>query len=430
MRSTVALTPWNEFSHANPLACLALSQFIPSNTHTHLETHFTLETAMPTTPAVASLPEPIWDTQVASTPESAADWLLPGFISRGNMTLLTSMWKAGKTTLLAHLLARRNTGQPLLGLPVSAGKTVVISEEPRQFWAERCRQFNFGGNLCLFTQPFPRLPSAEEWRGLLQRVGQLQAEQGVDLVVVDSLTHFLRAENAANGILDLLMPVRELTARGMAALLMHHPRKNAAGLGLAGRGHTALQIEVDISIEMRHAGGNLDSRARRFYCLSRHTVTPRHFLFELNADGSDYAVLPAADADGFDEQWDVLRMVLEDAEQKLTRLDILDEWPDDFAKPAGQTLWRWLNRAVAAQLIQVEGTGRKVDPFRYWLAAAEERWRQEQPFYEIFERQRRDLKLPFESLRDRKRKQARDHDDLNEPLPDGARIWPPGAPID
>src|SRR5438876_1660194 len=105
---------------------------------------------------------------------------------------------------------------------------------------------------------------------------------------------------------------------------------------------TALHSEVDISIEMRHAGDNLESRARRFFCLSRHADTPRHLLFELNADGSDYAVLSETDDEGFSEHWTVLRMVLEDAPQKLTRLDILDEWPADFAKPDPVTLWRWL----------------------------------------------------------------------------------------
>ena len=380
---------------------------------------------MSTAPADALLPQGIWDTEVASMPETAADWLLPGFVSRHNMTLLTSMWKAGKTTLLSHLLARRASGQPLLGRPVSPGKSVVISEEPRTLWADRCRKFNFGGKLCLFPQPFPHLPTAEQWRGLLQHVAQLQKDQGVDLLVIDSLTHFLRAENVAHGVLDLMMPVRELTSRGMAALFMHHPRRHGAGVGIAGRGHGALHTEVDISIEMRHAGDNLESRARRFFCLSRHADTPRHLLFELNADGSDYTVLTDTDDEGFSEHWTVLRMVLDDAPQKLTRLDILDEWPADFAKPAPITLWRWLESAVAANLVKVEGKGSKSDPFRYWLAEAEARWR-EDPFYEVMEQQRRDLKLPFQSLRDWKRNQT-GKSDWDAPLPKGARLWPPEA---
>ena len=373
------------------------------------------------------LPQEIWDNQVASIAETSTDWLLPGFLSRGNVTLLTSMWKAGKTTLLAHLLARRASGQPFLDRPVTPGKTVVISEEPRSLWADRCRRFNFGGKLCLIPQPFPHLPSADQWRGLIARVAQLKADHGIDLLVIDSVTHFLRAENAASGVLDLLMPVRELTTQGMAALFMHHPRRHGASAGNAGRGHGAIHTEVDISIEMRHAGDNLDSRARRFFCMSRHAATPRHFLFELNADGADYTVLTATDDAGFSEQWDILRMVLEDADQKLTRLDILDEWPADYPKPSTGTLWNWLKSAESAKLINVEGTGRKSDPFRYWVDAAEARWR-ENPFYDHMEKQLRDLKLPFKSLRERKRQQSANADiDWDAPLPKNARLWPPGS---
>ncbi len=157
----------------------------------------------------------------------------------------------------------------------------------------------------------------------------------------------------------------------MAALLMHHPRRRDSGPGSAGRGHGALHSEVDISIEMRHAGADLDSRARRFFCLSRHADTPRHLSFELNADGADYTVLPETADDGFSEQWDILRMVLDDAAKKLTRLEILADWPVDYPKPCPAILWRWLQSAVAAGLAKVEGSGKKSAPFRYWLPATE-----------------------------------------------------------
>lgn len=356
---------------------------------------------MPNTLAAGPMPQEIWDKQVASNAAASADWLLDGFVARGNITLLTSMWKSGKTTLLAHLLARRVNGQPLLGRAVAPGKSVVISEEPRALWAERCQRFEFGGSLCLFPQPFPHLPSAAEWRGLMERVGQLQTEHGVDLLVIDSVTHFLRAESAAVGVLDLLMPVRELATRGMAALLMHHPRRRDSAVGSAGRGHGALHSEVDISIEMRRARADLDSRTRRFDCLSRHEGTPRHLHFELNPDGGDYTVLPEIDDAGFSEQWDILRGVLDDAPQKLTRLDILDEWPDDYPKPCRGVLWKWLKQAVAAGLVQVEGSGKKSDPFRYWLPSAEARWR-ENPLYDFNAMMERNDERVFGALRERK----------------------------
>src|SRR5215831_4032316 len=64
-------------------------------------------------------------------------WLWQGYLAAGNVTLLTSQWKSGKTTLLAVLLARLKTGGVLAGLPLSPGKAVVVSEESPAHWVGR-----------------------------------------------------------------------------------------------------------------------------------------------------------------------------------------------------------------------------------------------------------------------------------------------------
>ena len=60
---------------------------------------------------------------------------------------------------------------------------------------------------------------------------------------------------------------------------------------------------------------------------------------------------------------------------KLTRRDILKQWQEEGKPPAEATLWRWLQRAVDQGLLCQEGTGRRQDPFRYWLPDQPERWR-------------------------------------------------------
>src|ERR1051325_6318306 len=49
-------------------------------------------------------------------------WLWHGSLAPGNVTLLTSQWKSGKTTLVSVLLDRMKAGGQLAGLPVAAGK--------------------------------------------------------------------------------------------------------------------------------------------------------------------------------------------------------------------------------------------------------------------------------------------------------------------
>jgi hypothetical protein len=46
---------------------------------------------------------------------------------------------------------------------------------------------------------------------------------------------------------------------------------------------------------------------------------------------------------------------------------------------------------VERGLIACEGTGRKKDPFQYWLPEMEARWR-ENPWYEVLEAQKREMR--------------------------------------
>ncbi|MBM4071566.1 MAG: hypothetical protein FJ271_21925 [Planctomycetes bacterium] len=77
---------------------------------------------------IAQQSQEVWSKDVASMERPQADWLWHGLVARGSMTLLTSMWKSGKTTLLSLLLSRRYTGGTLGGLAVKPGKSVVVSE--------------------------------------------------------------------------------------------------------------------------------------------------------------------------------------------------------------------------------------------------------------------------------------------------------------
>jgi hypothetical protein len=303
------------------------------------------------------IPQEYWDHELMALAQTPADWLWHGFVARGNVTLLTSLWKAGKTTLLALLLSRRKHGGQLAGLAVRPGKTVVVSEEDPSLWADRARRYDFGGNVCFIPRPFLHIPRPEEWQALLDHLLAMQQRHGIDLAALDPLAPYLPGENQAHRVLETLLPLTALTRRGLGVLLLHHPGKGPRPVGQAARGSGALLGHVDISIEMRHPGGDPFTRRRRFLALSRHADTPRQLLLELNPEGTDYVPAPdTPDASPF--TWEPLRLILEDAPQKLTRRDILAEWPEHFDKPHSATLWKWLEHAVANQMIAREGRGR------------------------------------------------------------------------
>ena len=45
---------------------------------------------------------PIWSVDIAGAANEVS-WLWDGFLAAGNLTLLTSLWKSGKTTLVSCL---------------------------------------------------------------------------------------------------------------------------------------------------------------------------------------------------------------------------------------------------------------------------------------------------------------------------------------
>src|SRR5262245_9736328 len=102
---------------------------------------------------------------VRETPTT--EWLWHGYIARGNLTLLTSLWKAGKTTLVTGLLQHLANGQTFLGRACSASRTLVISEESRQHWRERLRTMPVESGSRLLPRPFLGRPTSEQWQLLV-----------------------------------------------------------------------------------------------------------------------------------------------------------------------------------------------------------------------------------------------------------------------
>ena len=304
-------------------------------------------------------------------------WLWHGYLAPGNLTLLTSQWKAGKTTLVATLLSRLVTGGTLAGLPVRAGRAVVVSEESLEHWEARATGLMFGQAVGFLCRPFRGKPTPAEWEVLIDHLVDMHAERPLDLVVIDPLASFLpgRTENDAATMMAALLPLQRLTTRGLAGLVLHHPRKAESAPGRAARGSGALTGFADILIEMDRIGPpDADDRRRKLTAFSRHPETTRRLAIERTPDGTDYGSL--GDFAEFEQSdgWPILQMVLEDAQRKLTRRAIRDQWPADYPSPSDMTLWRWLDAAVPDGRVKKGGTGRRGQPFVYWLPAKEEEW--------------------------------------------------------
>jgi hypothetical protein len=319
----------------------------------------------------------LWSADLqAAASRQPFTWLWQGYIAPGNVTLLTSRWKSGKTTLVSVLLSRLKSGGVLAGLPLAAGKAVVVTEESPAQWQQRAARLDFGNHVCWLCRPFPGKPRRDAWLRLLDHLAELCRAHHVALVVIDPLAAFLpsHAECSADAMLDALLPLQTLKSQGVSVLLSHHPSKKASAPGLVARGSGSLSAYVDVLIEMHRCTPAETDRRRRLQAFSRYDATPRELVIELTADGCDYVALGDFEAAEFAASWDVLRVILDGAPQKLTRRDILRRWPPSHAAPAGITLWRWLDRAVGQGLLRRDGAGQKKSPFRYWLPSREAAW--------------------------------------------------------
>src|SRR5205807_8170544 len=115
-------------------------------------------------------------------------------------------------------------------------------------------------------RPFTTQPSMDQWLALIDTAAAMRRRHGTDLVVIDSLAHFLPAhsENSASALLECLTPLQRLATAGMGVLLPHHPRKGKTVAGQAARGSGALPGFVDVIIEMGYYShpDDLDRRRR------------------------------------------------------------------------------------------------------------------------------------------------------------------------
>jgi hypothetical protein len=93
-------------------------------------------------------------TDAVANPGEEPYWIWHGLVARRQITLLTGLWKAGKTTLLSHLLHHRHQETALLGQAAHPGVTAMVTEEARPHWRARNALLAPGPNVCFFFHPF------------------------------------------------------------------------------------------------------------------------------------------------------------------------------------------------------------------------------------------------------------------------------------
>jgi hypothetical protein len=304
------------------------------------------------------------------------DWLWHGLIARKNLTLLTSQWKAGKTTLITGLLQQYAAGGSFLDRPVAPAKVLVVSEEARDTWAERLQRMPVGEHCRLLSRPFLRRPTPQLWAKFVDYAVEQRLAGDLDLLVIDPLARFIPGTDGdLNALLEMLDPLQPLMEAGAGVLILHHPRKKRSEEGNTARGSGGLLAAVDIIVELSSLGPlRTDERRRKLYAVSRYPETPRRWFYDWDPATGRFKTLTDPHGTRFQENWPHIEAILQKRKLAATHLELLADWPPDHESPSRQMLYHWLNRAHEEKRVRRIGGGTKDDPYRFRLSTADDEY--------------------------------------------------------
>ena len=245
-----------------------------------------------------------WSSELAA-PAKAEDWIWEGYLPRGAVTLLSALWKVGKTTLLSHLLKSCGAGCEFLGKTLKASKVLYVSEEGERHWVRRRDALALSDNVGFYLQPFATRPAQAGWIAFVDQLKVDVETHGFDLVVFDTLAKLwpVQEENDAGAVDAALMPLWKVTKAGAGVLLIHHLRKSGGQEYTGSRGSGALSAFPDILIELtRFDADDQKSKKRVLRAKGRYEETPDELVIELV--NGEYVAVPdlptAGSGDGVD----------------------------------------------------------------------------------------------------------------------------------
>ena len=294
-------------------------------------------------------------------------WYLHGVLTPGGTTSLTGLWKIGKTTWLARLLAALGGDAEFSGLAVSPARVLIVSEEGERLWAARRDELGLGDHVAVICKPFLGRPDRAGWEGFVSHLAAAAADGDYRIVVFDSLFNLwpVADENDAAQVLTALAPMNALTTANIAVLLVCHPTKSDAGEARATRGSGALGGFVDVILEMRRYDPERREDTRRVLTgYSRFDETPAEIVLEYSKEAGYRAVGTRAAARSEDRRG-AMRELLPDGPTGATVEELLDRWTDEAPRPGARTLRRELEAEFAAGRVARTGAGKKNDPHRY-----------------------------------------------------------------
>lgn len=290
--------------------------------------------------------------------EHEVDYLWDGIIAKGRITILAAFAKAGKTTLISHLLKQMNDGGELADRLVSPAKVLILTEESQSDWLERKKELNLGDNV--FLQCYPVLGSLnnQQWLSLIDEIVSYCDSKGVELVIFDTISGMwsVEDENNSTEINKAFYGLRRLVQNKLAVMLVHHTTKKTATGGKAVRGSGAINANCDFIAEFDRNGSS--GTQRKLKVISR-LQKESEVIIELIQNR--YLTVGNAKRPSWETNANALLTVIPANEPGLTIRELHEEWDEAIlgAKPSTRAVDRYIKELIKRGRV-FKGEARKV----------------------------------------------------------------------
>lgn len=299
---------------------------------------------------------PVKIEDIVETHESM-EWLWKGYIAKGRSTLLSALWKSGKSTLLSHVILAMQLGKELAAQPTTNCNILILSEEAIGDWGARRDALGIAPGVWIEPRPVKAKLTYHEWVELITQIKDICKDNHIELLVVDTLSGFwsVQDENDAAKVQTDFLPINTLLEDNIAVLLIHHFRKSGGADGTASRGSGALGSSVDILVEFSRLEQDGDDTSRRtLRTYSRYKESPKEMVIELL--DNEYRTLGTKTEVRKDNRERQVLSIIPLSPDSMSVKQITEEWNEEIqgACPNQRTLQRYIKQLATQRKIRVE----------------------------------------------------------------------------
>lgn len=194
------------------------------------------------------------------------DWHWHGYLYPGCITLLSALWKVGKTTLISGLLRSWEQDETYLGQKITKARALYCSEEGPATWEGRALKYGLQKrNHGFFLMPFTRTPSLQQWEDFLGKATNIMDRDGFDVLVIDTMANMwpVKDENSASEVGAAVNAIKVVVKDSSRSVLaVHHMRKGGGDNFTGSRGSGASSALADILLEFTRDDGGFGQKSK------------------------------------------------------------------------------------------------------------------------------------------------------------------------